>query len=382
MPQGELPKEISTATWSSARAGADTLDIPAAEIDPSQPLMIAVMANTATTFTLSVTGGSQGPPVTALLAGLPQRADLASGEWGRFRFTTDNSRNDSLGVIFAVTPVVGDPDLYVNIGFPTTPSWPDPNPSGATWKAEAVGADRLEITADDPKSCRAHLQEPCEATAAALGGFDAHQACSKCVFYISVRAFTATSFTITAFAEANTINTVLLEGTPAVSSVETHMYSFFDYEMSELGKDVDVVLTSLSGDADLFASFLNRHPSNLADGHQWFSSSTGNVDRLVISKHDDHYPTALPATLHIAVRGYSAASFTLVASQREDSSSVTVTRLVAGLPQSGALASGDESFYRYTLGNTTEPLGVSFAITSHGTGDPDIYVSTSSDVRK
>ena len=91
-----------------------------------------------------------------------------------------------------------------------------------------------------------------------------------------------------------------------------------------------VALTVFSGDPDLYASFTTARPT--AANHS-FASAGGGDEVVRISHLDPHYCAALPCTLYIGVLGYTNATFSVLASLRDDH----VLRLVDGQAQSDAL---------------------------------------------
>ena len=143
---------------------------------------------------------------------------------------------------------------------------------------------------------------------------------------------------------------VLREAVPFVGTVPEGEYLFFDFAMASLDRAIDISITSISGDADVYASFAYSQPTNtIASDHPiWFSRRGGEAERdtLHIVAADPAfcmdgecpaYPSSLPATLHIGVHAFGEdAEFTLLATSSA-SAVESAIRLSAGLPQAGSL---------------------------------------------
>jgi hypothetical protein len=126
-----------------------------------------------------------------------------------------------------------------------------------------------------------------------------------------------------------------------------------------------VALTVFSGDPDIYASFDTSRPT--AANHSFASAGSGD-EVLRISHLSPHFCAAAPCTLYIGVLGYTNASFSLLASLRDEQP----LRLVDGQPQSDALEAGAWRYFEYRLANASE--GFSVAVRP-SYGDPDVFVS-------
>ena len=158
------------------------------------------------------------------------------------------------------------------------------------------------------------------------------------------------------------------------ASGETHTYGYYDFEIPALGDPIEVTLTALSGDPDAYASFSMRHPSNVNYDQGMMSASSEDTDSFTVVPGSATYPTALPAVLHIAVHAYTATSYTIMV-QRAGAAETNEVLLLPGQPQTGNLLNGRFKFYKFYAGNTSVPLA--FSLEPLGTGDPDLYISTS-----
>ena len=130
-----------------------------------------------------------------------------------------------------------------------------------------------------------------------------------------------------------------------------------------------MALTVFSGDPDLYASFDTARPT--AANHS-FASAGGSDEVVRISHLDPRFCASVPCTLYIGVLGYSNATFSVLASLRDDH----VLRLVDGQAQSDALEAGGWRYFHYRLANASEGFYVSV---QPSYGDPDVFLSNTGD---
>lgn len=126
-----------------------------------------------------------------------------------------------------------------------------------------------------------------------------------------------------------------------------------------------MALTVFSGDPDIYASFDTSRPT--AANHSFASAGSGD-EVLRISHLSPHFCAAAPCTLYIGVLGYTNASFSLLASLRDEQP----LRLVDGQPQSDALEAGAWRYFEYRLANASEGF---YVAVRPSYGDPDVFVS-------
>ena len=245
----------------------------------------------------------------------------------------------------------GDPDIYVSVDTA-------PTQSEHGWSAMRAGSDMLVVSNE---------------TGAGW--------CAPCSYVVGVRAFSASAFWLTASSmSAHTTGwrVVLAEGLPFRGRVSSDAPAAFDLFVESADHPIKLDLTSLTGDADLFASFDVLQPTR--GNSSWKSMlGSGSGDRLLIMPLDAGWPTSLPATLHIVVESWASAwatsgsnaEFTLVAS------GLTPTQLLAGSPQTGSVAYGEGAFYRFST-SPTERGPISISISATDGGDPDLFLAASS----
>lgn len=140
----------------------------------------------------------------------------------------------------SVTPFYGDPDLYLNFGQPSNIGNNDfAYRSSATGMTDTItvnpaGAGCLKTT---PAACY----------------------CTDCDLYITVHGFIASSYSVSVVTESGT--TELQDGVPAQGHSDRGEYKYFKLNINQPATEVDVQVTPVSGDPDLFVSFDYEHPN-------------------------------------------------------------------------------------------------------------------------
>jgi hypothetical protein len=241
-------------------------------------------------------------------------------------------------VSVTVTPQVGMPIVYVKAShvmaqpdFPTTTDY--------TWKSEDyyTGAP-LRVPADHPDACVDQF----------------------CVYYIGVFGRTNCSYTI--IVRNNEVNYQLQDGIPVTASVMRGDYNYFVYGISRPGLELSIFLTALTGDPDLYVSFVDDHPST--ESFNWSSTYTG-ADLVVIDN-------ATVGNYYIAVRAYLNSTFTVTA-YVDDLNSVSQTiSLVNGRPQNGRVSAARYRYYSFQLNELHSDATI---LLTRRVGDPDMYVT-------
>ena len=285
-------------TYRSANAGGDVLRIP-----PSDAAFCAALPCTLyvgvlgwgqdTTFTLLARQDIAAP--SRLYDGVPQRVVEAAAEtWRYFEFSP---REDVAGFTVAVTPSVGDPDLYVSSDGAL------PSRTHFGWHADAVGEDALTVDAHDAGWCAA----------------------ASCTYLVGVHAAQgAAAYAITA-AVASSIE-ILEEGVrheAAIGPAEARHYRLYVPGGGVLGgrTGVRVTLTALSGTVVMYMADSSVARPNATE-HVWSSASSAGAASAstssIVVPHDDATVAAClrrssQCVLHLALASPRGAAFTVLA---------------------------------------------------------------------
>lgn len=290
-----------------------------------------------------------------LQLGTPIVDIVRKSEYSFFRVVISEPHQDFQ---LTVTAFVGDPDVFISRTIPhPTAGW-----MRHTWAAARVGSDSVNIEAADPRAC--HAASPAQ----------------PCVYYVGIRAYSATSFTVLASVR-DTTPTRLALGMPQTGQVN---HSQADYYIVVLGESHDTATVTLSplddGDVDLYIRVANTSSATVGrvrGAHDFASVSATQVEVIEITKFAPARQRACPpgtrqCLLLIEVYGYSAtgASYELVAGTDTDP-----IRLRDWSPLPAFAGPGKWEFFQFSVGAGYEDSPLEFVVTPT-TADPDLFVTT------
>lgn len=217
-----------------------------------------------------------------------------------------------------------------------------PTKTDFTWSGERVGPDAIRVNKDDAKACTT----------------DAWKV-----------AVTAAVSNVTFVVEANldpaTVPAPLLDTLPSASIVTADTFVQFEYRGFEAGSAIDISLTPLTGDPDLYVG-CDANPN--FDHYHWSSAST-HADSVFIQPSDANYCSD---TFYISVYGFRADSeFVVMAAGGEDHPLV----LEPDTPVQGSVSSGQYLYYQAQAQDVTDDIFFDLTPIS---GDPDLYISCKS----
>ena len=252
--------------------------------------------------------------------------------------------------MLAVTPLYGDPDLYIGV-------YPNIHPSSLnrTWYSAAYGADTLTIQSVE-------LQQYCIPNSSIA---------FACQVYITVQGFMNSSYTLMAkINDGFTSASYLIEGKPQSDYVEERQYVYYKYLVPAFDPNGGSVPGSLTfsltpnsgeGDQDLYISF-SGEPG--IDNHDYQSLNRGEDD-LIIDATMPHY--CLGCTIYLAVYGYSAGHYTISAT------SLGVTTLQIDRAINGNVGLGKMRYYMF---QNIDPVAVITMSLTSTMGDSDLFINT------
>ena len=235
--------EVKSYVLSSSKSGSEDMTIPHHWIENSCSKMencyfiVAVVgAGSQSSYTiLAATPDS----TIALSAGVPRQSHVDAGKLEYFKFTITQP---DLDVVISVTPISGDPDMFISMAPVKHPSR-----TNNTWFQSKFGADSLTLQyTDTSKHC---VPNP------AVSG-------KHCDVFIGVYGWQNTTFTILANVdEGFRAPSTLLDQVPQTGYVGTSQYTYYKYAVSvphtggasSPALDIKFSLTPTDdGDADLF----------------------------------------------------------------------------------------------------------------------------------
>ena len=275
---------------------------------------------------------------TVLQANVPVSSSVLRGEFVYFRFSVDLSGTT---ISFVVTPVNGDPDIYIGVGDLRRPTNHD-----YIWAAARTGQDVVDIYPDDDNRCEA-----------------------PCNYYIGVRGFHDTTFTIVA-KQKDSSPTMLVDGLPTTGFLNQSQTAQYMIHVPPHQSGIDIVLSPMFGDGDLFVTLDGSTPT--LHNRQYVSNAAAGDDRISIRAYDAKYLRYCGldhvCPVRIAVRAFTQTQYNLVATTSNSS-----TLLLANVPMRDVVFEGGHSFFVF---HNDQPGAAISIVLTPVTGDPDMFVST------
>jgi len=319
-------------------------DVMLLSIEASKPyVVIVVVGADPTEYTMVL---STSDSIVPLTNGQPKRYEAATNGYRYFSVSVDKPGE----VRFAVTPLTGDPDLFVSTS-------PRPMKADAKWSsAEEVNSTRLHryehisIGTGDPQRCSS----------------------LPCTYHISVQADRSPS-TYSVVASWGDQAVRLVEGVPQASRIDATASTVGSrlrrYLARVAGSNADLTLSlTLSlGSAKLYAN-INAPAGASPDQHKWSSEPVTGADERLVIPHTD--PDACTdCDVSVAVVCQAACEFTLTSRSTE-----AITVLEDGAPMAGIVNAGAYEFFKLYLSDKKVDLELVLTVFS---GNPDVYASVS-----
>jgi hypothetical protein len=283
---------------------------------------------------------------STLLPGVPMRDSIERGTYDYYVMSVDQPKI----LTFVLTPLAGDPDMYIGWG----PDYTQPNSSHFLWAGRLIGVDVVTVHPLDPTAC-------------AVTPF------SACNYYVGVTSFTRNaSFSLLAYVQ-DTDPVVLVDGQPQTGRVDqgvNQLYVFFAPPGFSL---VQLTLTPVMGDADLYV-LVSANDTALPTraNAQYRSTSMTGSEEITIRASDSAVlsncvPTAR-CNIFVSVNGFTNATYTVMATSGNQTSD-----LQNGVSLYDTVDAGE--YAHFVFHNTDPQASLSFALTPIS-GDPDMYIAT------
>lgn len=154
-----------------------------------------------------------------------------------------------------------------------------------------------------------------------------------CIYLIAVYGVSDSHFSLRVLSN-KLVEVPLADGVAIMESVGLHEYSYFSFVINDPRvSNVQIQLTSLSGDADLYVS--RENPFCDANSAEKGSSQESFLpDTIFFTKEKDGY---LNTTYHVSVYGFTISTFTIIYSGNLPSTLPASIQLIDGRPQLGSL---------------------------------------------
>jgi len=326
----------------------------------AQPCVInvAVYGFSSTLYQLEAAAGRP----SALSPGVPQLGDVDAGPdlYTYFTFQPANVPNEV--VIISLTPLMGDPDMYVatSVGLP-----PGALPTSARgnyfWASAGLGDEVVAVeTANDPRACPRTGASP------------------PCVYTIGVKGFNsaAASFSISARTRDGT-PVRLSPGVPVEAAVDANAYDRYVAQYDPRLGYLEVTVSPMSGDPDLYVSLGGAMPNRTVA--QYASTAASGDEDIFITPDDPAFKAACPATppapcmANVAVFGFPSMASAAPA-QYAVTASNGLRVLANGAATVGQARAGTLAYFLFEVpgGAALTPISIALAPLCAGGCDPDL----------
>ncbi len=306
--------------------------------------------------TIRAVNGLKSLTPTELEPGEPMEGFAPPSGYVYFKLPPPDTASD---IYFDVTPLNGDPDVFVTCLSDANLSGDDngtPSLQNHKWGSLSIGIDTIMIPANDLNYCS-------DAFVAGVSSFGTWPS------NFSIVATTAEHYMIT-----------LNDGYPQDGSVLLQHYAYFQFTVpsTTTSSVINLALTTVSGDADMYITLDGREPSRTV--WDYHGVGTGATE-LVSIRGDgagcplpDRSTCTCPATgacnVKIAVYGFRQSVFNIMASL--DNAEL---RLQDNVPTLVNVNASEYAYFRYDV-PLTQLQGKSLTIAVNPiNGDPDLYVS-------
>jgi hypothetical protein len=261
-----------------------------------------------------------------LQLGKPIIASVNESKYEQFTLPPPGTLPAGEELVFVLTPISGDADLYLSATAP-------PTKESHTWKAENGGFDIISVNTN-----------------------------TNVKFYIGVYGASERQSTFSIIAYISNTTLQLSDGQPQVMQVEKDQYNLFEFNLDD-NSTFSITVAPVSGDPDVYVSATKR-PTRLS--YDW-SSSLSTLDYVTIGSDNPAYK---PNNKYmIAVYGWKKSLYTITATKQ-----YSITTLTEGVAHGGKLKQNSFSYFKFTL---TSPRSVTFTVTPLVVeGDPDLLIST------
>ncbi len=297
---------------------------PAFPTNPASKFYIGVYGYTPADFLLNVYPTSVH---AQLELGSVQVSASTRRQFTYFKFHLDDNSDFTI----SVTPINGDPDVYVS----TSSQWPTSTDN--EWSASLFGYDSITIRSTDPTFKANHD------------------------YYIGVYGFLDTYYSISINKPDTYIE--MMEGIAASNYVQVSSHRYFKFTLKNAGHALSFSVDPLfsTGDPDMYITtdITSGPPSK--KNHEW-SAETFAGDIITI-------PNAEAKTYYVAIYGYGVDTSFQMLVQTE----FTSTMLNDGFTQNGVVGPG-YTYYKFSHGDSESSLTISV---NPATQDSvEMYVST------
>ena len=269
-------------------------------------------------------------------------------EQGQYRYYSIRNTNPTAQITVSLTPISGDPDLYMNV-YGQAENGVDyefPRNFHYTWRSIHAGNDEISINYADDNFC------------------------VECTYVVGIYSFRNATYTLLMTDTQNAIVSLTSNRPQMVHITDTAEMRYFRASSLTSSEDLTVSLTNLASSAHV-PMYISRHPLATYNGSlpdpanpssYSYSNVQTNADSIYIQERFNE-----PQMYVIGVQPRQPTMLSILFS-----SSTRPIILQAGIPQSHYVMQGSMGLFTYFI-NQYADVQVSIAAVS---GDPDLFISS------
>mmetsp|Transcript_3149 Transcript_3149/g.4876 ORF Transcript_3149/g.4876 Transcript_3149/m.4876 type:complete len:2519 (-) Transcript_3149:278-7834(-) len=268
-------------------------------------------------------------------------------EQGQYRYYSVRNTNPTAQISVSLTPVNGDPDIYMNIYSASSDGTPYafPTTSRYTWRSIHAGNDEVSFNYADENFC------------------------VDCTYVVGIYSYRNSSYTLLLTNTDDAVVSLVSNRPQLVHVRDVSKLRYFRVESGSSSEDVTVSVTNL-GSAHL-VMYMQKYPLASYNGSLPSPTDPSSYSYTTLHSGMDHIyapgPNNAPQIYVVGVHADVATSFSIVVS-----SSARPVLLQSGVPQSHYVKQGAMEQFTYYMDPDVD-IQVSISAVS---GDPDIFLST------
>ena len=302
-------------------------------------LQIGVFGETASEYKLVL---STADTIVPLTAGESKRFSSRAGGYRYFSATVPQGQ----AIDITVTPLTGDPDLFVSASAERPDSTSPECSSTPSWCSSVAGS-RYE-----------HVQ----VSAAMASGSVCPSGAAACTYHIGVHAMTAATYTVVA-AWPLAVSIRLVDGLPQAALIEAAGVSrYYKTRVAGTHTDLSLLLAPSYGSVRMYVQ-----TGTVASALSYKWSTSGSSARLLIRHDDELFCADCDYFITVVAAAGTGTAYTLSAT-----SSHGTTVLESGAPCSEVVNMGQYEYFKIYV---TVPLVEVQVIMTTLSGNPDLYIS-------
>eukprot|EP01041_Mallomonas_annulata_P003044 gene3044-5962_t len=284
----------------------------------------------------------------------------------QYRYYTYTNTDSIADISFSVTPITGDPDIFIN-------SYKKSSPSSSSDSSSTSNDNKMNL----PTKGASQWQSYRPGGDSILISYKETAFCYDCEYIIGIYGYKNASYTLLVTSSQASI-ILLSKGRPQAISALSNDMKYFRFVLNSDAEDTTVSITGTdTGKTDMYIAIQNNGNDsstststlndyklpNPLDSSTYSYTTYGRQDNTLFIKG----PHNIGTYLIIAVKVISTSHFNIIAS-----TSQSLLLLRSGIPQNHYVNHGNTEYFKFLI-ESNEDIQITLSAQS---GDPDLIVSS------